>query len=103
MTVEGTWPPIRKRAAQHVGVTRRTRLLGRRIWGRVVNPLQAVIPHQDLPFCSACEGPVSTAPHLTCGLQPPSQPCTAPRRGQGVRTLPEAISFLLFPVGTDLS
>ena len=83
MTVEGTWPPIRKRAAQHVGVTRRTRLLGRRIWGRVVNPLQAVIPHQDLPFCSACEGPVSTAPHLTCASAAPKPALHSPTEGSG--------------------
>ena len=49
-TVEGTWPPLKKRAAQHMGVTRRTRPLGRRIQGRAMSPSQALIPHQDLSF-----------------------------------------------------
>ena len=48
-----------------------------------VNPLQAVIPHQDLPFCSACEGPVSTAPHLTCASAAPKPALHSPTEGSG--------------------
>ena len=110
--MEGTWPLIRKSGPAH-GRDSAHQATGSEDLGKGCESLAGSDPSPGPAFLPAvrtepAKGLLARVELERCDLpragphtspvhpQPPSQPCIAPRKVQGVRTLPKAISFLRF-------